>query len=250
MRYFARLAYKGTHYFGWQRQPNAISVQEVIEDALSTILRQPTAVTGCGRTDTGVHAKDYYLHFDSKDKLPDSFCHRLNKLLPKDIAFYELIEVDADAHARYDATYRSYEYHIVGRKSPFTIDTAFYYYFLPQVDSERMQAAAQLLLDYEDFFPFCKTNTDSKTMKCQLFQSTWEQKDEAGQHLVFHIAANRFLRGMVRLIVGMCLNVGLGKTTLAEVQQALEQQERLKRSWSVPPEGLYLNAITYPYIKP
>jgi tRNA pseudouridine38-40 synthase len=246
MRYFATLAYRGTHYNGWQRQPNAPSVQETIEEAVSTILGVPTPVVGCGRTDTGVHAARYVLHFDGPEALPETFLNRLNKFLPKDIAFFDVKAVAPEAHARYDAHFRSYEYHVKAWKDPFSTDTAFHYYFLPQIDIDQMQAAAKLLLEYEAFFPFCKTNTDVKTMQCQLFRAEWEVVQAEPRHLVFHIAANRFLRGMVRLIVGMCLNVGLGKSTIAEVRHALDRQERLKRSWSVPPEGLYLNEIKYP----
>lgn len=249
MRYFATLAYRGTNYFGWQKQPNQPSVQSTIEEAIATITRMPTEVIGCGRTDTGVHAKMYVLHFDTDTPLSEEFINRINKLLPPDIAFYQILEVDAQAHARYDAYYRSYEYHIGAYKDPFATNLAYHYHFLPELDLDAMQEAAQLLMQYQDFFPFCKTNTDVKTMKCELKRSEWEIKNETKTQLVFHIAANRFLRGMVRLIVGMCLNVGLGKTSLEEVKTAMDQQTRLKRSWSVPPQGLYLNDIRYPYLE-
>jgi tRNA pseudouridine38-40 synthase len=244
MRYFSELAYNGTNYNGWQRQPNAPSVQQTIEEALATILNTAIEVVGCGRTDTGVHASQYFLHFDFEGKFPKEFLRRLNKLLPPDVAFRSIYEVAADAHARFDATRRSYEYHIVLDKSPFLTDTAWHFPFFEKLDLEKTQAAAALLLNYGAFQPFCKSNTDVHTMECTLFRSEWVF-DAAASRLVFHISANRFLRGMVRLIVGMCLNVGLGKVELDEVRHALDQQVLLKKSWSVPPEGLFLTEVRY-----
>ncbi len=244
MRYFSELAYKGTNYNGWQRQPNAPSVQQTIEEALATILNTAIEVVGCGRTDTGVHASQYFLHFDFEGKFPKEFLRRLNKLLPPDVAFRSIYEVAPDAHARFDATRRSYEYHIVLDKNPFLTDTAWHFPFFEKLDMEKTQAAAALLLNYGAFQPFCKSNTDVHTMECTLFRSEWVF-DEAERRLVFHISANRFLRGMVRLIVGMCLNVGLGKVELDEVRNALDQQVLLKKSWSVPAEGLFLTEVRY-----
>ena len=243
MRYFSELAYKGTNYNGWQRQPNAPSVQQTIEEALATILTA-IEIVGCGRTDTGVHASQYFLHFDFEGKFPKEFRRRLNKLLPEDIAIRSIYEVAANAHARFDATRRSYEYHIVLDKNPFLTDTAWYFPFFEKLDLEKTQAAAALLLNYQAFQPFCKSNTDVHTMECALYRSEWVF-DEATRSLVFHISANRFLRGMVRLIVGMCLNVGLGKLELDEVRHALDRQVLLKKSWSVPAEGLFLTEVRY-----
>ena len=243
MRYFSELAYKGTNYNGWQRQPNAPSVQQTIEEALATILTA-IEIVGCGRTDTGVHASQYFLHFDFEGKFPKEFRRRLNKLLPEDIAIRSIYEVAATAHARFDATRRSYEYHIVLDKNPFLTDTAWYFPFFEKLDLEKTQAAAALLLNYQAFQPFCKSNTDVHTMECALYRSEWVF-DEATRSLVFHISANRFLRGMVRLIVGMCLNVGLGKLELDEVRHALDRQVLLKKSWSVPAEGLFLTEVRY-----
>jgi tRNA pseudouridine38-40 synthase len=246
MRYFVELAYNGKAYFGWQRQPNAISVQQSIEEALSTILRSEITITGCGRTDTGVHAKQYFIHFDFEEKFPKGFLSRINKFLPQDIVFYNLFAVKPEAHARFDAYERSYEYHLSFQKTPFYPDTSYHFPFAEQLNFEKMQEANQLLLEYEEFFPFCKTNTDVKTMKCELSRAQWERPNE--QSAVFHITANRFLRGMVRLIVGMNLNVGLGKTTLEELKTAMDNQSRLKKSLSVPPQGLFLTGIKYPYV--
>jgi len=247
MRYFSKLAYNGTNYNGWQKQPNDPSVQEMIEAALFTIIRQEIAVVGCGRTDTGVHAKEYYLHFDLENGLPENFIYRLNKVLPKDISIEKIFEVHADAHARFDATNRSYEYHVVFNKNPFRQDTTYFFPFSKQLDFEKLQAAASLLLQYEEFYPFCKSNTDVKTMICEMTRAEWVlNEDKTG--MIFYISANRFLRGMVRLIVGMCLNVGLGKITIEEVKAALEKQERFNKSHSVSPQGLFLMDIRYPFI--
>lgn len=244
MRYFSELAYKGTNYNGWQRQPNAPSVQQAIEEAMATILGSAIEVVGCGRTDTGVHASQYFMHFDVEGGFPKEFLRRLNKLLPADIAIRSIFEVAPDAHARFDAVRRSYEYHVVLDKNPFGTDTTWHFPFFDKLDLQKTQAAAALLLNYKEFQPFCKSNTDVHTMECTLFRSEWVF-DEAARRLVFHISANRFLRGMVRLIVGMCLNVGLGKVELEEVRQALDQQVLLKKSWSVPPDGLFLTEVRY-----
>lgn len=247
MRYFAELAYNGTNYVGWQSQPGQVSVQGTIEAALSTILNTPIEVVGCGRTDAGVHAKQYFLHFDFNGAFPRGFDRRINKFLPPDIAIYRFIEVAPEAHARFDAAHRAYEYHIDFRKNPFGKDTRYFFPFASQLDRALLQEAAQLLLEFKEFYPFCKSNTDVKTMRCDLRRAEWIIDREA-QNMVFHIAADRFLRGMVRLIVGMCLNVALGKLDLPDVRTALEEQVRLPKSLSAPPDGLYLTDIRYPFI--
>lgn len=247
MRYFSKLRYKGTNYNGWQRQPNSPTVQQTIEEALATILRKEIGIMGCGRTDTGVHAKEYFIHFDFEEDFPAHFVDRLNKVLPKDIAIENIFEVASEAHTRFDANSRSYEYHIVFHKNPFFLDTTYYFPFYDQLDFNLLQAAAKLLMEYEAFYPFCKSNTDVKTMRCDITHAEWKlDKDEKG--MVFYISANRFLRGMVRLIVGMCLNVALGKISLEEVEDALKKQERLRKSYSVPPQGLFLTDIRYPFL--
>lgn len=246
MRYFAELAYNGTRYYGWQRQPGQISVQETLEQALSTILGAELEVTGCGRTDTGVHASQYYLHFDFDGTFPRVFTRRLNKFLPPDIAIHRIFPVAPEAHARYDAVRRAYQYHLTFRKDPFALETAYYFPFPTRPDFSKLQEAANLLLSYEDFYPFCKSNTDVHTMKCRLSRAEWEEVSP--DRLIFHIAANRFLRGMVRLIVGMSLNVAMSKIPLEEVRQAMDRQIRLKRSWSAPPEGLFLSEVRYPFV--
>ena len=244
MRYFSELAYKGTHYHGWQKQPNATTVQEVIEQALSTILNRPIEVVGCGRTDTGVHASQYFLHFDFDGELPEGFISRINKFLPRDIAVRRVFEVDDKKHARFDAVKRSYEYHIVFAKTPFETDTAWHYYLAKTLDVKKLNAAAALLLGYQEFFPFCKTHHDALTMECDLHRCEWVLEKESGR-LVFHISANRFLRGMVRLIVGMCIKVATGKLALEKVKDTMDRQVLLEGSWSVPPDGLYLSEVKY-----
>ncbi len=247
-RYFAELAYKGTRFAGWQNQPKQKTVQSTIEKSLFTILRQKIDVVGCGRTDAGVHARRFFLHLDWEENLDASFLGRLNKVVGSDIAIRSLISVAPDAHARFGATERSYEYHLELKKNPFSNELA---YFFPQsnlLDIDLLQEAATLLLSYEAFFPFCKSNSDAKTMICDLRRAEWEI-DSQQDKLIFHITANRFLRGMVRLIVGMCLNVAIGKLKLEEVDQALKEQSRLTRSYSVPPQGLYLTDIKYPFLQ-
>lgn len=244
MRYFIELSYNGTAYCGWQRQPNAPSVQETIEKALATVARQEISVVGCGRTDTGVHARQYFLHFDFEPPLPKYFMNRLNKVLPPDIAFYHLHEKSPGTHARFDATRRAYEYHIVFKKNPFIGQTAYHFPQWEKLNIDKMQTAAALLLDYTAFYPFCKSNTDVKTMNCDLHRSEWEILPNE-QGLIFHIEANRFLRGMVRLITGMCLNIGMGKLKLETVKNALDQQERMTKSLSAPPHGLFLTKVVY-----
>lgn len=243
-RFFLSLSYLGTHYSGWQVQPNAPSVQGALETALTTLLRHPIALTGCGRTDAGVHARYYVAHFEAAQPLPPAFLIRLNGLLTRDIAVHACWPVAPDAHARFDAVRRSYEYHITLRKDPFSQETA---WFFPQhrlVDTALMQEAARLLSGFSAFYPFCKTHSDAEHYGCRLLHAAWTCVPE--QHRwVFQVSANRFLRGMVRLMVGACLHVGLGKLSLSDLEQALVQQTALPRSWSVPPQGLFLTQVEY-----
>lgn len=244
MRYFASISYQGTNYNGWQIQPSAPSVQQTIEERLSTLLSQKMKITGCGRTDTGVHAKGYVLHFDSEVPFEEVLLYRLNKMLPGDIVFHSIQEVEETAHARFDANYRAYKYHIGATKNPFNTDLVYHFPSFNKLDKAKMQAAAKLLLEYKSFTPFCKTHSDAKTMNCDLHKAEWDFEKEG--EMVFEIAANRFLRGMVRLIVGMCLNVGLGKLKIETVREAMENQTLLTKSLSAPPHGLFLTDIRYP----
>lgn len=245
MRYFIKLAYNGTRFHGWQSQPNAVTVQGTVESKMTLLLRTSISIVGCGRTDTGVHAKEYYAHFDFEGVFPKNFLHRLNLVLPNDIVIYDIYEVKAKAHARFDAYHRSYEYHISFDKNPFEIETTWVYpYRTDLLDINKMQAAAAVLLEFEDFNTFCKRNTDVKTTRCEMKRSEWVF-NKKNQRLVFHISANRFLRGMVRLIVGMCVNVGVGKLSIEELRAALTKKIPLATPYSVPAQGLFLTDIRY-----
>ena len=241
-RYLLRLAYRGTAYAGWQRQPNALSVEEVVDTALSTVLGTPIKVVGCGRTDAGVHASDYALHFDYAGVLPPRLLGRLNRYLADDIALRDLYLVPSDLHARFAARSRSYRYDLSLVKDPFRIGTVSWLPNLAGLDRAEMNAAAALLLEYGEFAPFCKTNNDAYTMRCALTESRWEFGPLEWH---YHITADRFLRGMVRLIVGMCLRVGEGRLSLEEVRRALDRQERLPRPYSAPAAGLFLTAVDF-----
>lgn len=245
MRYFLQLSYLGQHFNGWQVQPDAPSVQATLEQALGTLLRHPTPVTGCGRTDAGVHARYYVAHFDGPP-LPPSFLLGLNSLLPPDIAVYAVAPMAPDAHARFDAFERSYAYHITTRKDPFDQHTCWHYRSGRPLDLAKLQAAADLLPHYTAFAPFCKTHSDVDSYDCGLTRAQWEALP-GRHHLVFHITANRFLRGMVRLIVGACVQVSKGQLSLEALEHALDTQTPLPKSLSVPPQGLALTGVRYPY---
>ncbi len=246
MRYFLNLAYHGAAYAGWQIQPNAPSVQETLEKALTTLLRQPIELTGCGRTDTGVHARNYTAHFDAAEPLPDNFLRGINSLLPFDIAVNAATPVHDTAHARFDAVERRYTYRISTRKDPFTRDTAWAAPRASELNLAAMQAVADLLPQYEAFAPFCKTGSDAKHFRCRLTSALWVP-DPQNHLLLFHIAANRFLRGMVRLIVGACVLAGQEKISPDDVRKALEEQSPIKGSLSVPAHGLFFEGATYPF---
>jgi tRNA pseudouridine38-40 synthase len=241
-RYFLELAYKGTKYHGWQIQANAHSVQDEINKALSLILRVPIDTMGSGRTDTGVHARQQYLHFNGPENLDGKdLLKRLNGILPKDIAAYNLQEVRSDAHARFDATSRSYEYHISLQKNPFEEELS-WLYFNP-LDTKVMNEASSLLLNCSDFESFSKVKTQVNNFKCDIKHAYWEKKE---QRLIFHISANRFLRGMVRAIVGTLVLVGEYKMDLNAFKTILESKNRRKAGSSAPACGLYLCRVAYP----
>ncbi|WP_202923778.1 tRNA pseudouridine(38-40) synthase TruA [Pontibacter fetidus] len=242
MRYFLEIAYDGTRFHGWQVQPNAISVQEVLDDCLSKILRETINTTGSGRTDTGVHASQQFVHFDAAQHLdPQHIVYRLNRILPDDISAYSLHLVPHEAHARYDAFARTYHYHITLRKDPFKRYYAWYH--SKPLDVELMNEAATILLKYEDFTTFSKVKGDTKHYRCNMYEAYWEQK---GHELIFTIRANRFLRGMVRLIVGALADVGRGKLTIADFENIIASQDRSQASGAAPSEGLYLAKVEYP----
>ncbi len=241
-RYFIELSYKGTQYHGWQVQLNAHSVQEEIQKALSTLLRNPTEIVGSGRTDTGVHARVQVAHFDTEATIdPDSLAYKLNAFLPYDIAIKNIKKVKDDAHARFDATSRSYEYHITSVKNPFTKDLS--YLFTAPLNLESMNEAAACLLQHKDFESFSRVKTDVNTFNCDIFKAYWEKTaDEA----IFHISANRFLRGMVRAITGTLLEVGRENLSVCQFEDIIISKDRKKAGRALPPEGLYLTAVEYP----
>lgn len=245
MRYFIELAYNGGKFHGWQSQPGASTVQQTIEEALTTILRSPTAIVGAGRTDTGVHARQMFAHVDI-DSLPadtDRFVRGLNSLLGPDIAVYALHPVAPDAHARFDATSRTYRYYVHHRKDPFLQGLS---HFIAPLDYEAMNRAAALLIDTSDFTSFAKLHADTKTNICRVTCARWDSIDR-DRH-VFTITADRFLRNMVRAVVGTLVDVGRGKISLPDFQRIIEQRDRCAAGTSMPPHALYLEKITYPYI--
>jgi tRNA pseudouridine38-40 synthase len=242
-RYFIYFSYKGTAYHGWQFQPNGISVQEVLTKALCTILRTEMEIVGAGRTDTGVHARLMVAHFDLEQELPTKFDlpAKLNSLLPNDIAVSKIVEVKSDAHARFDAISRRYEYHIVTQKNVFKRELAARENI--KLDFEAMNKAAKTLLDYRDFTSFSKVHSDAKTNNCLVTRAEWTQRDD---EWVFTVQADRFLRNMVRAIVGTLFEVGRHKMSVEEFRTVIEVQDRCKAGTSVPAHGLYLVDIQYP----
>lgn len=244
-RYFLKIAYNGTNYHGWQVQPNAISVQEELEKAISTLLRvDRVATTGCGRTDAGVHAREFYLHFDLEVAPPENFVFRLNRFLPSGITVYELIKVEPEQHTRFDASSRTYEYHIHQYKDSFKDNLSAF--IAGDLDVDAMNKAAAILLDYHDFASFCKANGNNKTTICDVRVAEWSTN---GTALCFTITADRFLRNMVRAVVGTLLEVGQGKMKPEGMHDVLKDKDRGSAGVSVPACGLYLTKITYPYIK-
>ncbi len=243
MRYAIMLAYNGTKYEGWQFQPGRLTVQSALQEALSKWCRAQIDVVGCGRTDSGVHAKEYTAHFDLDEELPKDMVYHLNAILPPDIAIAAIKLVSDDFHARYDALSRTYEYYLHGFKSPFIDTFSYRVKQFDKLDLTKLQSAADLLLNYEQFFPFCISNSGVNNYNVRLEQAKWE-KMEAGR-LKFTIKANRFLRGMVRLITGMCVKVALDQLTLDQVRSSLNQQIILPKSLSLPPHGLYLVRVEY-----
>ena len=244
MRYFIELAYKGTDYHGWQYQPNAASVQETLNKALTMLFKVPIDIVGAGRTDAGVHARQMYAHFDLDFEIDVAYyIHKLNSFLPQSIAIIDIHQVHPEAHARFDASKRTYEYHIHRKKNAFVSDDS-WYYSLP-LDVVAMNEACQILFQHIDFECFSKTHTDVNTFNCTIFEAQWE---ELGDKLVFTIAADRFLRNMVRAIVGTMVEIGKGKISLDDFVKIIEGKDRSKAGFSVPAQGLFLTQITYDYL--
>ena len=246
MRYFLRFAYDGTAFHGSQRQPNGVTVQETMEQALAMIFREPIPLTFAGRTDAGVHAREMYAHFDISEEAmrreAERLVFRLNGILPDSIAIFDIYPVTDDAHARFSAVRRTYEYHIVDHKDPFLCQQATR--VRPGLDFDAMNEAAQLLIGKQDFASFCRTNTDVKTTICDLTHAEWKQLGNG--HAVFTIAADRFLRNMVRAVVGTLFEVGRGKMTKEQFAEVITQHNRCAAGDSAPAEGLFLVQIDYP----
>lgn len=243
-RYFAELSYKGTRYHGWQVQPNALTVQELLEKALATALRREVSTTGSGRTDTGVHALQQFAHFDLEEEDPSGMLSNVNALLPEDIAVRRFIRVHDGAHARFDAISRSYLYQMHFRKDPFL--HRFSWRTAKDMDLERMNRGAELIRAHTDFGCFCKSHSGAATTLCRVTRAEWVTA--GGDRLEFHITANRFLRGMVRAVVGTLLDLGRGKISLDGLKGILDQGDRRGAGEAVPPEGLYLSKVEYPYL--
>ncbi len=242
-RYFLYLSYKGTNYCGWQRQPNGISVQEKLEIALQTLLRHQTPVTGAGRTDAGVHARTMVAHFDAENAIGDidKMVFAMNGILPDDIAIQKIVPVADHAHARFDALSRLYRYYIITKKDPFRVNT--HYRISRPLDVERMNRCSQVLFEYKDFTSFSKLHTDVKTNHCDMMVAGWTEHD--GEY-IFTIKANRFLRNMVRAVVGTLVDAGKGKLHEDGVRAIIEAMDRGRAGASVPAHGLFLEEIEYP----
>ena len=243
MRYFVYLSYDGTNYHGWQRQPNATSVQEQMEDVLQTVLRRKVNLVAAGRTDTGVHARLMVAHFDVEEPVDcQQLTFKFNCLLPPDIGVYTIVPVTDDAHARFSATSRTYHYHLYQRKDPFRRPYACRYYY--ELDFPRMNEAAARLMQHTDFGSFCKAGSDNKTNTCHLTHARWVEEDL--QAWRFEITADRFLRNMVRAVVGTLLEVGKHRLTLEGLEDIVRAGNRSASGESMPACGLFLQDITYP----
>jgi tRNA pseudouridine38-40 synthase len=244
VRYFIHLAYNGTAYHGWQRQDNAHTVQAELEKCLSLKLGQTISVMGCGRTDTGVHARNFYAHFDieTNSKVPDAidFVNQLNRFLPSDIVVFSILEVSEKLHARFDALSRVYRYFLHTEKAVFNPHS---YYFPYQLDLQQMNNAASLLLKYTDFTSFSKLHTQTQTNNCQITYAQWTSHQN---QLIFEIKADRFLRNMVRAIVGSLIEVGLHKRSPDDFEKLILAKNRNAAGYSVPAHALFLEDVNYP----
>lgn len=241
-RYFVKFCYKGTNYHGWQLQPNAISIQEILQNSFKLLFKKDIELIAAGRTDAGVHAKVMYAHFDYEFEIDKKIIQKFNSFLPKDIAILDFIEVQNSAHARFDAVKRTYQYHLHTYKNPFIEEYSWYYF--QKLSVKKMNDAAAILKEYQDFECFSKTHTDVFTFNCKIENAHWEEKRE--NELVFTITADRFLRNMVRAIVGTLINIGIEKKDIQSIRQIIESKNRSEAGFSVPAHGLYLTQIEYP----
>ena len=244
-RYFIHLAYNGSDYHGWQVQDNAPTVQESVNKALSTLLNTEINVLGCGRTDTGVHASDFYAHFDLEKKLSlekrETLLFKLNRFLPTSIVIFDIRAVKEDANTRFDALSRTYKYHVSRRKDPFFDD--FSYFVYGDLDIDLMNQAANEMMKFTDFSSFSKLHTQTKTNNCKISEAKWE---EDAHKIVFTIKADRFLRNMVRSIVGTLLDVGRHKISIEEFKTIIKNKDRCDAGYSVPAKALFLDKVEYP----
>ncbi len=240
-RYFIEVAYKGAQYAGFQVQDNGHSVQGAVDHAIGTLMRAPITTTGSSRTDAGVHARQNFLHFDTDLPLHPQFLYKVNAILPQDIVLKGVYEVPAEANARFAAESRAYQYFLYHQKDPFRQDRAYYYPY--SLDFELLQQAAALISRYTDFSTFSKRNTQVKTYNCRILHSYWTQGEG---ELVYHVRANRFLRGMVRGLVGTMLRVGRGKLSMEQFREAINAKDCTKADFAVPPQGLFLMEVAYP----
>lgn len=241
MRYFIELSYKGTNYHGWQIQPDVNSVQEEITKAFETILQEKIQIVGAGRTDAGVHASQMFAHVDTTKELTTEYIHKFNTILPNDIVIRTITKVLDEKHARFDAISRSYEYRILIGRDPFLLDTTWQIH-KNKIQIDKMNKAAKILFQYEDFESFSKVKTDVKTFNCTIMRAEWRRE---GNQLIFYIKANRFLRNMVRAIVGTLLDVGLEKISIEDFRNIIESKKRSEAGLSVPAKGLFLTEVNY-----
>lgn len=243
MRYFVEVSYHGQAYHGWQIQQNAHTVQAEIQNAISKIWGKELRIVGSGRTDSGVHARQQFFHVDAPRSIdPTRICQSLNGILPEDIAILNIFKVHATAHARFDAVMRSYEYHICQKKNPFLEDRCYLYY--KSLDLQQMNKAGELIVAHNDFRCFSRVQTAVNNFRCSVMESQWDTQNEM---LIFYVSANRFLRGMVRAMVGTLIEVGLGKLTLDDFHSILLSGDRKQAGQSVPAKGLFLTRVTYPW---
>lgn len=240
-RYFLEVSYKGTHYSGFQTQDNANTIQAEIEKAFAILHRHPVTMTGSSRTDAGVHALQNYFHFDYEAAPNPHFVYKLNAILPEDIVINRLIPVANNAHCRFDATSREYNYYIYDSKNPFLQDTAFFFPY--KLDMEKMRQAADIIKGHTDFTSFSKRNTQAKTFICQIAESQWIEENN---QLIYNVRANRFLRGMVRALTATMLKVGRGKLSMDEFRAVIEAKDCTKASFAVPAHGLFLMKVNFP----
>jgi tRNA pseudouridine38-40 synthase len=240
-RYFLEVAYKGTQYSGFQIQDNASSIQQEIEKALEVFFRKPIGLTGSSRTDSGVHALQNFFHFDYQDIIDRRSLYNINSILPQDIVLKDVRPVAADAHCRFDAISREYRYHIYRKKNPFLADRAWFFPYT--IDREKLDAAAALVPEFHDFTTFSKRNTQVKSFHCDIHESAWE---DGGEGLTYKVTANRFLRGMVRGLVGTMLQVGRGRMSVQEFAEILRQKDNRLADFSAPGHGLFLFRVYFP----